>query len=74
MNKHNKTSGTYQPKYRHIETKVRIFLPPIFYIYEVWEGDKKLGEWLTTIDTLLSIKDQQKILEVFFRGEVIWNP
>lgn len=74
MRNHNKTSGTNQPKYREIETKVRAFLPPIYYTYEVWEGDKKLAEWLTTIDILLSKEKQQKILADFLGGEVIWNP
>ena len=74
MKKHNNTSGTNQPKYREIETKVRAFLPPVFYIYEVWDGDKKIGEWVTTIEILLSIEKQQKILEIFLGGEVKWNP
>jgi hypothetical protein len=73
MSKHKKTSGTNQLKYREVETKVRAFLPPTFYIYEVWLGNKKIGDWITTIDILLSIEKQQKMLTRFFGGDVKWN-
>jgi hypothetical protein len=73
MSKHNKTSGTNQPKNRELLVKTLWFMRPHIANIEVWEGDKLIIDWLAPIEVA---KDRQLVLEMITSltggGEAKW--
>jgi hypothetical protein len=70
MSKHRRLPETKHIIFKEVETKVRMFLPPYFFIWEIWIGDKKLAETVVSLEFLLDREKQKKILRGFFGGPV----
>lgn len=73
MRKHNKTSGTKQPKGRELILIARWFLRPYLVVITVSEGENELMALAAPAALLSNKKELKKIIEGLFGRAIIWK-